>query len=281
MSSSEPKTENLRNYIDLKPINVFEYPDQASKIIWGVNCNNIIQISSQIIELITNNKIPIQMALYIIDIFSQIRIKEIKLFSELYQKILNAFSYIYKPQNNKLATLLHYQGFKFENFEPEIEEDEILNLYSTKSPLYYIAWDKVDDLKCKFPNLDINQNTNDITPLDCAIKYGSELCFNYLKNLGAQYTYYSEEYAVQGENENIFMQMIEDGKSFDNMINTALNYRNYEIAEYLKSNLRQTPYSIAESMYFCNYSVTSCLISNGADINKIYNLFFFIFIIVL
>ncbi|EAY05195.1 hypothetical protein TVAG_058520 [Trichomonas vaginalis G3] len=281
MTSSEPKNENWRNYSDLKPINVFEYPDQASKIIWGVNCNNIIQISSQIIELITTHKIHIQMALYFIDIFSQIRVKEIKLFSELYQKILNAFSYIYKPQNNKLATLLHYQGFKFENFEPEIEEDEILNLYSKESPLYYIAWDKVDDLKSKFPNLDIDEEINKITPLDWAIKYGSELCFNYLKNLGAQYTTYSERYAVQGGNENIFMQMIEDGISFDKMINTALDYRNYEIAEYLKSNFRQTPDSIAESMYFCNYSVASCLISNGADINKNYNLFLFILIIVL
>ncbi|EAX81052.1 hypothetical protein TVAG_305070 [Trichomonas vaginalis G3] len=281
MSSSEPKNENWRNYSDLKPINVFEYPDQASKIIWGINCNNIIQISSQIIELITTHKIPIQMALYFIDIFSQIRIKEIKLFSELYQKILNAFSYIYKPQNNKLATLLHYQGFKFENFEPIMKEEKILKLYSTESPLYYIAWDKVNDLKSKFPNLDINQEINDITPLDCAIKYGSELCFNYLKNLGANYTNKSEKYAVQGGNKNIFMQMIEEGKSFDNMINTALDYRNYEIAEYLKSNLRQTPDSMAESMYFCNYSVASCLISNGADINKIYNLFLFILIIVL
>ncbi|KAI5522219.1 protein ubiquitination [Trichomonas vaginalis G3] len=281
MSSSEPKNENWRNYSDLKPINVFEYPDQASKIIWGINCNNIIQISSQIIELITTHKIPIQMALYFIDIFSQIRIKEIKLFSELYQKILNAFSYIYKPQNNKLATLLHYQGFKFENFEPIMKEEKILKLYSTESPLYYIAWDKVNDLKSKFPNLDINQEINDITPLDCANKYGSELCFNYLKNLGADYTNKSEKYAVQGGNKNIFMQMIEEGKSFDNMINTALDYRNYEIAEYLKSNLRQTPDSMAESMYFCNYSVASCLISNGADINKIYNLFLFILIIVL
>ncbi|EAY17265.1 hypothetical protein TVAG_266280 [Trichomonas vaginalis G3] len=162
-----------------------------------------------------------------------------------------------------------------------MKEEKILKLYSTESPLYYIAWDKVNDLKRKFPKLDIKKRINDIRPLDCSIKYGSELCFNYLKNLGAQYTDKSEEYAVQGGNTNIFMQMIEDGKSFDNMINTALDYRNYEIAEYLKSNLGQTFDSIAESMYFGNYHIASYLLSNGEDINKIYNFFLFVFIIVL
>ncbi|EAY02728.1 hypothetical protein TVAG_465880 [Trichomonas vaginalis G3] len=222
------------------------------------------------------------MALYLIDIFSKIRFKEIKLFSELYQKISNAFSYIYEPKNKRLATILHYQGFKFENFEPKMKEEKILNLYSTESPLYYIAWDKVDDLKSKFPNLDINKKIDyEITPLDCSIKYGSELCFIYLKNLGAKYTKDSEEYGVQGGNKEIFMQMIEDGKSFDSMINIALGYRNYDIAEYLISNFGQTPDSIAESMHFGNYEIASYLFSNGEDINKIYNLFHFIFIIVL
>ncbi|EAY00676.1 hypothetical protein TVAG_208680 [Trichomonas vaginalis G3] len=283
MSNSEQsKNENWCIYNDLKPNKVFEYPDQVSKIIWGLNSNNIIQISSQIIEFITIHKINIQMALYLIDVFSQIRVKEIKLFSELYQKISNEFSCIIHPKNEKLATLLHYQGFKFENFEPEIEEEIILNLYSTKSPLYYIAWDKVDDLKYKFPNLDINaQLYSKITPLDCSIKHGSELCFKYLKNLGAKYTDNSEKYAVQGGNNNIFMQMIEDGKTFDKMIDTALNYHHYEFVEYLKSNLGQTFDSIAECMHFGNYEIASYLLSNGEDINKIYNLFLSIFIIVL
>ena len=107
------------------------------------------------------------------------------------------------------------------------------------------------------------------------------MCFNYLKNLGAQYTKYSEEYAVQGGNKNIFMEMIEDGKSFNSMINIALKYRHYEIADYLKSNLGQTFDSIAESMHFGNYDVASYLLSNGGNINKIYHLFLFIFIIVL
>ncbi|EAY00408.1 hypothetical protein TVAG_114120 [Trichomonas vaginalis G3] len=283
MSSSEqPKNENWCIYSDLKPIKVFEYPDQATKIIWVVNPNNILQISSQIIELITTYKITLQMALYLIDVISKIRVKNIKLFTELYKKILNEFSCIIKPENERLATLLYYKGFDFENFEPEMKEEEILNLYSTESPLYYIAWDKVNDLKSKFPNLDIIKKIDyQITSLDCAIKYGSELCFNYLKNLGAKYTKHSEEYAVQGGNNNIFMQMIEDGKSFDNMINTALDYRNYEIAEYLKSNFGQTFDSIAESMHFGNYDVASYLLSNGGKINKNYILFLFIFINVL
>ncbi|EAY23659.1 hypothetical protein TVAG_119960 [Trichomonas vaginalis G3] len=273
-SSEQPTNENECNYSDLKPIKVFEYPDKASKIIWSVNSNNILQISSQIIELITTLKIPIQMALYLIDIFSQIRVKEIKLFSELYQKISNAFSYIRKPNNEKLAELLRYQ-----NSAPTIEEEKILNLYSTESPLYYIAWDKVDELKSRFPNLDINKEIDmKFTPLDCAIKYGSELCFNYLKNLGAKYTDYSQKYALQGGNEKIFMQMIEDGQSFGGKINIALDYRNYEIADYLKSNFGQTFDSIAKSMHFGNYDIASYLLSNGGNINKIYNLFLFILI---
>ena len=87
MSSSEqPKNENWCTYSDLKPIKVFEYPDQASKIIWRVNPNNILQISSQIIELITADKITIQMAFYLIDIISQIRVKD-----TLYFQLLENF----------------------------------------------------------------------------------------------------------------------------------------------------------------------------------------------
>ncbi|EAX93306.1 hypothetical protein TVAG_277110 [Trichomonas vaginalis G3] len=280
-SSEQSKNKNECDFGDIKPIKEFEYPNQASKIIWGVNSNNTLQISSQIIEFITNNKISIQMAVYLIDVFSQIRVKDIKLFTELCQQILNKFSCLIKPENEKLTTLLYYKGFKFENYEPEMNEEEILNIYSTDSPLYYIALDKADDLKNKFPNLDINQEINEITPLDCAIKFGSVLCFNYLKNVGGKYTSNSEEYAVQCGNNEIFMQMIEDGKSFDNMINTALNYRNYEIAEFLKSNFGQSPHSIVESMHFGNYDIASYLLTNGEDINKLYNLFSFIFIIIL
>ncbi|EAY19673.1 hypothetical protein TVAG_432690 [Trichomonas vaginalis G3] len=164
-----------------------------------------------------------------------------------------------------------------------MKEEEILNLYSKESPLYYIAWDKVDDLKNKFPDLDININKriNDITPLDCAIKYGLELCFNYLKNKGAWYSKNSDEYAAQSDNKNIFMRMIEDGKSFDNMISTALQFHNYEIAEYLQTNFGQSFDSIAESMYFGNYEIASYLFSNGADVNEIYILLLSIFIIIL
>ncbi|EAY18493.1 hypothetical protein TVAG_083460 [Trichomonas vaginalis G3] len=166
-SSEQSKNETGCYFSDIKPIEIFKYPSQASNIIWSVNSNNMLQISSQIIELITNNKIPIQMSLNLIDVISQIRVKDIKLFAELYQKILNEFSCIIKPKNDKLATLLYYKGIKFENFKPTFEEEEILNLY-------YIAWDKVDDLKSKFPNLDINEKIDyRITSLDCAIKFGS------------------------------------------------------------------------------------------------------------
>ncbi|EAX88553.1 hypothetical protein TVAG_309840 [Trichomonas vaginalis G3] len=282
LSSEQLKNEEGCDFGDIKPDEALKYPNQASKLIWNVNSDNILQTSSLIIEFIKSNKISSKMTLYLIDNFSQIRDKDIKLFTELHKKILNKFSCLIKPKNEKLAMLLYYRGFKFENFESEMKEEEILNLYSTESPLYYIAWDKVDDLKGKFPNLDINEEIDyEITPLNCAIKYGSELCFNYLKNLGAKYTGYSEMCAVQGGNKNIFMQMIEDGISFDDMINTALDYRHYEIADYLKTNFGQTPDSIAESMFFGNYDVASYLLSNGEDINKIYIIFNFIFIVVL
>ena len=135
-SSEESKNEIGYDFSDVKLIEVFEYPSQASKIICSVNSNNILQISSQIIEFIATNKISIQISLYLIDIISQIREKDIKLLSELYQKILSEFSDIIKPENEKLATLLHYKGFKFENFKPEMEEEEILNLFSTETPFY-------------------------------------------------------------------------------------------------------------------------------------------------
>ncbi|EAY20089.1 hypothetical protein TVAG_365970 [Trichomonas vaginalis G3] len=163
-----------------------------------------------------------------------------------------------------------------------MKEEEILNLYPAESPLYYIAWDKVDDLKSKFPEFDINQTiNNEITSLDCAIKYGSESCFNHLKKSGANYTNNSEKYAVQGGNQNIFKQMIEEGKTFDKMINTALDYHNFEIAGYLKSKFGQFPNSVTGSMNFGNFNIVSYLLSNGADINKIEILFIFTFTIVL
>ncbi|EAX92128.1 hypothetical protein TVAG_224900 [Trichomonas vaginalis G3] len=275
MTSSEQHShENELNFMGLQPTEVFKYPDQASKTIWSVNSNNLLQVSSEIIDLIKNNKISVQLAFYLIDIFSTIRVKDIETFSEFYQKLSNEFSFIIKPKNDKLSSLLYYKGIKFENFEPKFTQEEILNLYSTDSPLYYISFDKVDDLKNKFPNLDLNHKINDeITPLDCSIKYGSELCFNYLKNMGADYTEKSAKFSVQGGNNNIFMQMIEDDESFDNMINTALNHHNYEIAEYLHSNFRQKPDSFTKSLYFGNYDVVSYLYSNGADFKEYYIFF--------
>ncbi|EAY13128.1 hypothetical protein TVAG_444110 [Trichomonas vaginalis G3] len=236
-SSGASKSEINQDFSNITPVEEFKYPNQASKMIWQVNSNNILQISSQIIELIKANKINIEMAFYLIDVFSEIREKDIKLFAELYQTISNAFSRIIKPENNKFTDLLCYKGIKFEKYEPYLEEeDKILNFYETDSPLYYMAWDKIDELKRKFPNLDVNDKTDLITSFDCAIKFGSELCYNYMKNKGGRYTENSAKYAAEGGNIAIFEQMIEDGQSFDDTIDTALIYRNYEIANYLHTN---------------------------------------------
>ncbi|EAY18632.1 hypothetical protein TVAG_062370 [Trichomonas vaginalis G3] len=272
-------------YLDFsnrKPIEVLKYPDQASKVIFGVSPTNIIQTSSQTIELIKNKKITIQMAIHLIQIFSKIRPKKIQLFAELYQNISNEFSHFIKPKNKKLAALLYYRGFRFESYEPEIEEEKIINLYPIESPFYYIAWDKIDDLKNKFPNLEINTRASDgLSPLDCAIKYGSELCFNFLKNIGAKYSRESSSYAVMGGNEYIFSQMIEDGESFDNMIYTALNYHNFEIAEYLQTNLGQFPESIAHSFLYGNYDVASHILYQGGSSRDYRIIFLFTLIIAL
>ncbi|EAY14760.1 hypothetical protein TVAG_038680 [Trichomonas vaginalis G3] len=197
LDSQVPSNENYTDFKNIKPMEIFNYPNQVSKIIWGINSNNILQISSQVMDFIKEIKIPIQMALYLIDVFSSIREKEIKLFEELYEMISNEFSCIIKPENVKLATLLYHKGFRFEEFKPPMTEEDIINIYSKESPLYYIAWDKVDELKNKFSNLNFDKKIDGkITPFDCAIKYGSELCFNYMKNLGADYTKESSNYAV-------------------------------------------------------------------------------------
>ncbi|EAX99561.1 hypothetical protein TVAG_104420 [Trichomonas vaginalis G3] len=286
MSDSEQLSAGLDQDIsDIKPAEAFVIPSQASKTIWDVNANNILQISSQIISLIKNNKISIQMVLHLIDVFSILRVKNIQYYAELYQKISTEFSYNKCPKNDELSKMLYCKGFIAGDFNPcfyQATEEEILNIYDTESPLYYIAWDKVDELKIKFPNLDINKKIDyEITPLDCAIKYGSDLCFNYLKNMGAMYTEKSSKYAVMGVNINIFSQMIEDGQSFDKLINKALRYKNYKIAQYLKSNFGQHPNSIAKSMYFGNYDIAYYLLSNGANINDVYDFFLFLFIIVI
>lgn len=54
------------------------------------------------------------------------------------------------------------------------------------------------------------------------------------------------------------------------MIQIALNYHHFELAEYLKTNLEQIPTSFAENLYFGNYDIASDLRCNGADINKFY-----------
>ncbi|EAX92610.1 hypothetical protein TVAG_178870 [Trichomonas vaginalis G3] len=281
---SSPELVASEEYQDLsnnKPNETFEYPDQATKAILGVNSSNILEISSQIIEFIKTNKISIQMTLYLIDSFSKIRLKNIEFFAELYQMISNKFSCNIKPNNNSLANLLHYKGFIFENFRPNQKQEKIINLFSKGSPLYYIAWDKIDELKNTYPNFDTNKEIKGMTPLDCAIKYGSELCFNFLKNMGAKYTNNSSIYAIQNGNKNIFMQMIDDGQTFDNMIHTALEYHNIEIAEYLKSNFGQHLDSIADCMHFGNFDIASYLLTNGSDVNRIYNFFLFMSFIVL
>lgn len=88
--------------------------------------------------------------------------------------------------------------------------------------------------------------------------------------MGAKYTENSSEYALEGGNSNIFLQMIEEGEQFENMIQIALNYHHFELAEYLKTNLEQIPTSFAENLYFGNYDIASDLRCNGADINKFY-----------
>ena len=66
------------------------------------------------------------------------------------------------------------------------------------------------------------------------------------------------------------------------MINTALNYHNFEIAKYLRSNLGQVPdCRISDCMYYGNFDFASYLISNGADVNNEFNFYLFIYIVVL
>ena len=89
-----------------------------------------------------------------------------------------------------------------------------------------------------------------------------------------------EKYAVIEGNINIFMEKIEKENTFAKTNNMELCCHELEIGEYLKSYFGRSPNSIAECMYFGNYDVASFLISNGADINDIYIIFLFRFIIV-
>ncbi|EAX89846.1 hypothetical protein TVAG_448770 [Trichomonas vaginalis G3] len=285
--------EEIRNS---KPLEVFEYPIQASNIIWEVDSSNLAESMTKIINLIKDKKIPVQMALYLIDCTSVLKRKLIAEYTEFYEKISKKFSIMIRPFNFKMAILLYYRGLKFDKFSPEVDtkyyetvdpqskQEEILNIYSKDSPLYYIAWDKIDELKAKFPDIDINEQINrEVTPLECAIQYGSELCFNYFRNLGAQYTKKCARCAIKGGNKNIIMQLIEDGQIFDYLIEDAFDYRNYELAEYLNTNFKQNESQIAEIMYFGNYEVVSYLLSQNADLKgaKFDILFLFIFIVVL
>lgn len=98
------------------------------------------------------------------------------------------------------------------------------------------------------------------------------------KNIGANFTENTSIYAVQSGNNNIFSQMIEDGQSFDDLIDTLLIFHNYELAEYLKTNLGQVPNSLAENLLFGNFETATYLLRNGADINNICIIILSIFI---
>ena len=56
LNSEQSKNEIGCDFGSIKPIEVCEYPNRVSKMIWSVNSNNILQASSQIIEFITNKK---------------------------------------------------------------------------------------------------------------------------------------------------------------------------------------------------------------------------------
>lgn len=173
MANSEQKTiEKGIEFSDEKLIDIFEYPNLASKLIWQINSKNLLDITSQLIDLIKQEKISLKMALYLIDSTSKRRVKCIESYADLFQKLLNEFSCKLKPTSDDLSTLLFNRGFNFLDYEPSRKEEDIYNIFPKESPLYYIAWDKVDDLKIKFPNLYIN-NTIDFqfTPLDCACKF--------------------------------------------------------------------------------------------------------------
>ncbi|EAY17332.1 hypothetical protein TVAG_266950 [Trichomonas vaginalis G3] len=281
----QPEYKFVEDFSNAELLDIFVIPNQASKIIWDVNSNNIKQISSQIICLVKNNKINIQMIHYLIDKFSEMREKDIEIFAELYQGITNEIPYNIKPTNKRLADLLYYKGHRYSNdkdFSPKKTEEEALYIYSTESPLYCIAWDDINGLKSKFPDSSIEKLIwYKMHPIDYAIKYGSELCFNYLKNLGAKYHKKSAKYAIKGRNINIFMQMVDDGVSFDNLFDLALYYKNYEIAEYIQTHFKPNNVSLIRSLDFGNYDIASYLINKGVDVNEVYIHILILFIIIL
>ena len=108
MSCSEQTSiEDFNDFNNINPIDVFEYPCKASKIIWDINSNNVLQQSLQIIELIKSNKIPINMVFHLVDIYSNLRWKDIGNFGEFSLKILNEFSCHYIFTNRRLRNLLY------------------------------------------------------------------------------------------------------------------------------------------------------------------------------
>lgn len=93
--SEEAAIDDFNDFSNINPIDVFEYPCKASKLIWDINSNNVLQQSLQIIELIKSNKISIQMVFHLVDIYSRLRYKDVVNFADFYQKISNEFSYYF------------------------------------------------------------------------------------------------------------------------------------------------------------------------------------------
>ena len=67
--------------------------------------------------------------------------------------------------------------------------------------------------------------------------------------------------------------MLQDGQSFESVLNVAMNFHNFEVAEILKSKYGQTTYSLADSFHFGNFDFVADLINKGANVNEIYEIF--------
>ena len=257
---------------DIKLIDYFENPHLVTILLWNLNSTNFEETSSKLFQMISSSQASPQNVLNLISKFSNFQEKRIVEYTRLYEMILKEFNLNLEPNSYILTSLLYYRGVIFdEYFRSCFSEERIIDIYPKDSPYYYIVWDKIDELKSKFKDLDPNFKYNKFfTPLEVACQFGSEECFTYLRSIGAKYTQKTSKYACGGRSTNIFYQMIRDNQKFDNLIGEALTYRNFEVADYLFTRFGQKPTSVTEFILNANYDVVSYIFVNGGDANEVY-----------
>ena len=301
--SSIPKDCNeyliLKKYIDLEKYLFSQISKQNQEKI----CENIFSIIKQNSENDFILKYLLELLMHFIVICP--KQKEIpcyfitKLLSNISNKRDLILKILGKPSNYQYNNhiLILFISQEFITIEPCLEyyekyKDTIFSLYDKTSLEYILKEDDLINLKdfinSKGELLETIENTfysplNEvlilknkrvsyqyikINILDFCSFYGSFECFKFLKINGLDYGEYIREMSISGGNFNIIHDVEQSGILFDNCLEVSVKYHHKAIIEWLLSNYKCEPLSLAKCLEYLDYETFLFLLLNEFDINE-------------